>query len=203
MSRTPPLLAFHNDPAIRTTYMERVRAHAAADQIVQGYGYWMDGKGCAVGCTLHSDDHFAGEDELGVPAVVFFLEDAIFEALPKELARSWPLRFLEAIPLGADLSGVTDQFLAWMMDDPTFGLAYTAREQDTKDLAAEVGRRLRSGDGVTGERAEAWEVWEAWAALEALEAWEGWEEREAFVEASSNTLLEYLAAAPVAERDDK
>jgi hypothetical protein len=41
------LRAFHGDPAIKATYLARVHAHAAADEIVQGK-YWEGGKGCAV-----------------------------------------------------------------------------------------------------------------------------------------------------------
>lgn len=51
------LRAFHNDPAVQGTYIARVEAHRAADEIVQSYGYWKHGKGCAVGCTIHGEDH--------------------------------------------------------------------------------------------------------------------------------------------------
>ena len=49
---TTRMLAFHNDPSIKAEYLSRVAEHAAADQIIHGT-YWMDGKGCAVGCTIH------------------------------------------------------------------------------------------------------------------------------------------------------
>ena len=42
------------------------------------------------------------------------LEDGIFENLPDDLAMTWPQRFLEAIPVGADLSQVGDKFLHWL-----------------------------------------------------------------------------------------
>lgn len=48
--------AFHGDLKIKEKYLVRIRAHAAADEIVKGQ-YWEDGKGCAVGCTIHSNDH--------------------------------------------------------------------------------------------------------------------------------------------------
>ena len=54
--------AFHGDPKVKTKYLKRVRAHRAADQIIHGT-YWEDGKGCAVGCTIHSSDHAAYETE--------------------------------------------------------------------------------------------------------------------------------------------
>jgi len=39
--------AFHSDPAIKAAYLARVEAHRQADRLVQGYGYWSDGRGCA------------------------------------------------------------------------------------------------------------------------------------------------------------
>ena len=48
--------AFHNDPSIKEKYLTRVQAHYKADEIIQGK-YWENGKGCAVGCTIHSSDH--------------------------------------------------------------------------------------------------------------------------------------------------
>lgn len=52
--------SFHNDQKIKTKYLARVRAHQKADEIIKGQ-YWEDGKGCAVGCTLHSSNHNAYE----------------------------------------------------------------------------------------------------------------------------------------------
>ena len=63
--------AFHNNPAIKEKYLARVRAHAAADEIIKGQ-YWQNGRGCAVGCTIHSSSHKAYEDELGIPRFLIY-----------------------------------------------------------------------------------------------------------------------------------
>ena len=109
------LLAYHNDQSIKDKYLDRVIAHREADQLIQGFGYWKDGKGCAVGCTIHSSDHMAYEHELGIPVAIARLEDKIFEGLPLDLAREWPARFLAAVNPGADLSRVTAKFLYWLL----------------------------------------------------------------------------------------
>lgn len=83
--------AFHNDPKIKAKYLKRVRAHAKADEIVKGR-YWEDGKGCAVGCTIHSSNHSAYETELGIPRILARLEDTLFENLPNVLAKTWPYK---------------------------------------------------------------------------------------------------------------
>ena len=110
------MLAYHNDPAIKQMFIDRIAAHAAADEIVKGY-YWEDGKGCAIGCTYHSSDHLAAEREAGIPLMLARLEDTIFEGLPNAEAMTWPLRFAEAIQVGADLSMVAPRFLLWLLRD--------------------------------------------------------------------------------------
>lgn len=97
--------AFHGDPKIQEMYIARVKAHALADEIVQGQ-YWENGRGCAVGCTIHGDDHKKYETELGVPEELAYLQDTIFERLPLAEAKKFPLEFLQAIPLGADLTDI-------------------------------------------------------------------------------------------------
>jgi len=99
------LRAYHGDPAIKAKYLDRVRAHAAADALTQGVG-WKNGKGCAIGCTLEAYDHSRYPIELGLPEWLARLEDAIFEGLSHAEAMTWPESFLEAIHPGADLEPV-------------------------------------------------------------------------------------------------
>lgn len=111
------LLSFHNDPRIKEKYLNRVHQHFLADEIIRGNGkYWQNGKGCAVGCTLHSAIHRSYETELGIPEWLAMLEDTIFEGLPLERARLWPGQFLQAIPIGADLEPVKRLFLIFVLN---------------------------------------------------------------------------------------
>ena len=98
------LIAWHGNPELKEVAIAKMRAHRDADELVQGYGYWEDGKGCAVGCLIESNDHMKYEKVFGIPVILAYLEDRIFEGLPKKLAREWPERFLNAIPVGVDLS---------------------------------------------------------------------------------------------------
>jgi hypothetical protein len=116
------MLAYFGDPEIKAFYLERVTEHERQDEILQHFGYWRDGRGCAVGCTLHSGDHGAYERELGIPAVLAQLEDAIFENLPVEGCQSWPRQFLQAPAVGADLSVVWPRFALFLLEDSEFGL---------------------------------------------------------------------------------
>jgi len=110
------LLAFHGDPEIKTRYLHRVELHAAADEIIHGT-YWERGKGCAVGCTVHSSLHANYETDLGIPRMLAKLEDRLFEGMTNGSAKTFPARFLNAITPGADLSRVGWQFLHWLLSE--------------------------------------------------------------------------------------
>ena len=90
---------FHGDKKIKAKYLKRLKAHAKADEIIQGTG-WKDEKGCAVGCTLENYEHKQYEVELGIPEWLAYLEDRIFEGLQKEDAMKFPVQFLSAVPVG-------------------------------------------------------------------------------------------------------
>lgn len=110
-------LAYRNDPQLREHYLERMRAHAAADEIIQGT-YWEHGRGCAVGCLMESaEPHERMEAELGIPQSLAYLADGIFEGLPAAQAKTFAVDFPTAIQAGADLSLVVNRFLIWLLQD--------------------------------------------------------------------------------------
>ena len=153
---TTKLLAFHGDPKIKQKYLDRVRAHATADEIIQGK-YWENGKGCAVGCTIHGSDHEKYETKLGIPSQVAYLEDSIFEGLPLDKAKLWPEKFLKAIKPGADLSKVFPRFVIWMLIDPKDGVwqyAFEDGKSAIKGIADLYERRLRDDEPERDEWAE-------------------------------------------------
>jgi hypothetical protein len=110
------MLSYHSDPKIKSKYLARVEGHAAADEIIKGQ-YWEAGKGCAVGCTVHGASHDDYERELGIPRMLAWLEDVIFEGLPNRSAKTWPQQFLSSIEPGKDLSRVGWQFLHWILTE--------------------------------------------------------------------------------------
>jgi hypothetical protein len=166
------MLAYHNNPKIRAKYIARVKRHQKADAIVQGYGYWKDGKGCAVGCTLHSSRHSQYPVELGIPEELAHLEDYFFEQLPVKAARQWPLRFLSAAKTGADLSRVYDQWAVWNLTDPKHGVLRLVSDdfpevqrvvQAVADGAA-AGQRVDAGRSLQALGAADAALSAAWAA---------------------------------------
>src|ERR1700674_3593048 len=133
------LLSYLGDPAVKTKYLERVRAHARADEIVKGQ-YWEDGKGCAVGCTIHSNKHDRYETELGMPAWLALLEDSLFENLPNGEAKAFPEQFLKAVPVGINLEPVKWQFCSYLMEE---NLARVETLDINDDLKKQVGDAIR------------------------------------------------------------
>ena len=209
-TRTDKLLAYHNDPDTKLCYLRRVVGHREADELIRGTG-WSDGRGCAVGCTLEAYDHARYPVELGVPEVLAYLEDAIFEGLPKSDANAWPELFLDAIPVGADLSLVWPRFAIWLLsvelaewtspesravvalyerriagDEPT-GLEWSSAASDARDASDASAARA------------AWAASDAWAARDARAASDARDARAASYQRQAAKLLELLADAPVAQ----
>lgn len=113
--------SFHGKQSIKDNLLAQLRAHRDADEIVKGV-YWQFGKGCAVGCTVHSSKHADYEKMYGIPRILATLEDGIFEALPDKEAKNWPIEFIEAIPVGVDLSKVWSKFAVFLLTDKKFGV---------------------------------------------------------------------------------
>jgi len=139
--------AFHGSQEIKDKYLTRVREHAAMDQIIQGYGYWRGGKGCAVGCTLHHFDGLHGqyEVELGIPRELAFMEDYAFERMGAAASKTWPERFLSSIIVGSDLSSVYLKLVEWVLLDSGWcdegvlaASVLAARDEDVRKAIADT-----------------------------------------------------------------
>jgi len=196
------LIAYHGEESIKTKYLNRVLAHLAADEIIHGT-YWERGKGCAVGCTVHSSSHGAFETELGIPIMLARLEDRIFEGLRNGVSKEFPARFLTCIPVGADLSRVGWQFLHWLLteelvkrDDP--------RIANQVKACADVLVPLLKGEPVDQKaalvardaaRKAAREIRAAAAAAAAFSS-----ARSKAFERMADKLIELMSQAPVPER---
>ena len=111
------MMSFFGSQCLRDAVVERVREHQRLDQIAQSI-YWDGSKGCAIGCVLHSGEHMAFEQQLGLPVFLAYMDEHIFEKLPLEEAKGWPLRFIEAVPVGVDLELVFPRFMHWLLSDP-------------------------------------------------------------------------------------
>ena len=130
------LIAYHNSPAAKVAILAQLQEHYDADAIVKGQ-YWEEGKGCAVGCTIHSGDHAQYEPLFGIPQELARLKDTIFEGLPNAEAKEWPMQFMGVIRPGADLTKVRWKFLHWLLTDASVnpGVAHPTVSRAVKDVA--------------------------------------------------------------------
>ena len=178
-----PLLAWHGDATLKKATVAEMAAHRKADNLRKGF-YWEGGKGCAVGCLIHSGDHSKYEPRFGIPQALARLEDTIFENLPNGDAMEWPERFLQAAKPGADLSLVQWQFLEFVVDE-ALSRKGAASVRDACQPALEVVRARARGEEVSESAA-----WSAESAARSA-AWKRYAEK----------LIELMAAAPVVERE--
>lgn len=162
------MLAYHNNQSIKDKYIARMKGHMKADALIQGTG-WDGHKGCAVGCTFENYNHARGPIEIGVPETLMQLEDYIFEGLPVEQAKAFPLEFLTAIPVGANLSMVWPRFALWLLASPDHGVLRHCNDDayPSAETAVDLYRRWIHGDQPSAEEFEAaarvaWTA--AWAA---------------------------------------
>ena len=149
------MLAYHSDTSIKRDILKQLRNHAKADELIQGQG-WSNGKGCAVGCTMHEyPAHTKYETAFGIPQMLARLEDEIFEGLPNAEAQKWPIQFMSAITPGADLSRVGWQFLHWLLTDVTVnpGITHPLVKEAVKQCA-DVLSSLAKGAPISQSAAE-------------------------------------------------
>jgi hypothetical protein len=135
--KTKTLLSFHGKKSIKAKYLARVKAHVKADEIIKGT-YWQNGKGCAVGCTLHSDKHDAYEPELGITWRLALVEDYLFEKLPNGEAKKFPVQFLELMPVGVDTNLIFKNFVLWNLADKKEGLIYHLKDKKQIEALTEI-----------------------------------------------------------------
>ena len=202
--------AFVESHVTKAALLTQLAAHAAADEIVKGQ-YWEKGKGCAVGCCVHGNDHMRFEPEFGIPWRVAWLADDLFECLDNGEAKVFAQDWIAAIPVGADLSRVYDAWCAWMLTDPKFGMVAIEHVSPCVLVMGSLFVRAAAGDEPSStewseaarDARDAWAAWaarDAWAARAARDAWDAWAARAArdeFSRAAAAKFIELLAAAPV------
>lgn len=165
------MLAYHNDSTLKDKIVSQMAEHRRLEQLIQGTG-WEDGKGCMIGCALHSYDHSKLPEAIGVPESVGHLVDAIFEGLPPGEAEQFSDDFWSAVKTGSNLSQVADKFSLWILKD---GGVRDRASDDGKaaiDTVISLLQRRLFGDEPTGSdwesaarsaaRSAAWSA--AWSA---------------------------------------
>jgi hypothetical protein len=137
------LRAFHGDPARQKEIIGRVRQHQKHDEIRQlatGEG----GKWCAVACAFDKYDHGLMAREMQIPCSLVYANENVFEGSAVAFANKWPLRFVSAPKLGADLSLVPHQLYVWLMTAPESPYIELIDKKDTLAMMREGTELVQS-----------------------------------------------------------
>ena len=109
------LLSFHNKPDLKQQYLKRVISHYKKNEIT-ATETWSNGKGNAIGCTVHSINLIEFEKQLGIPQLLGYIENKIYLGLEPKQAPKFPSEFLSNVPIGKNLKPVALKFLAWILE---------------------------------------------------------------------------------------
>ncbi len=136
--------SFFGNEFIKESYLSQVIDHQKADEVIKGK-YWENGKGCAVGCTIHSSDHKDYEMELGIPEWLARVEDTLFEGMSTIKSKTWAEDFLQSIPLGVDLNQIKSKFLLIVLKS-TYDTFDHVKFPDVKESLDTVVNLYESGE---------------------------------------------------------
>lgn len=184
------MLAFTNTPITKEQFSANIKRHYEADNFIKDT-YWENGKGCAVGCQFaelaDTDEelHVFGEENTNVPKELYELEDEIFEGLPNELSKEWPIRFDSALKEGKDYTKVWHKFAVWLLVDDGHGIIQYADEEGKKAVRKVAELHKRSANGVNVRQKSWYDAWDAtelaatWSVRDATDnaAWASWASR--------------------------
>jgi hypothetical protein len=168
------ILAWHGRADLKEAAVRRMHQHREDDSFIQGLfveanvdaaaGY----RGCFHGCltteALMSEQNIRsaaflrirttwydeGQRLFGIPTALGVLLDKTFEALDPAECAAFAVDTVEAIPVGADLTGVLDRLAYEVLTDEWHGMReVTAADTDERqavDRVAELFRRRIAGD---------------------------------------------------------
>ncbi len=128
--------AFHGDAAVKQAVIERLQRHWSAGHVRPWFSMAFSeppGHCSVMGATIEGTDADAYERELGIPAGAGYLHEALLmhcghqpwsadfrDSPPFEIAdfaRDYPVQWLQAVPLGANLGLLVPRFVAWLMHE--------------------------------------------------------------------------------------
>lgn len=151
---TKDSLSYHNDPQLKKDILSEMKIHEKQDDLIKGSYSEKNGnfKGCAVGCGVESlnlkrgfsikhNDHAGYAKALGIPEWLAILEDNLFENLPENKSKKFPVNFLDAIPIGVNLEPIKWKFCAFLMKE-NIDRVLTLEISD--ELKSEVVNSIRS-----------------------------------------------------------
>ena len=166
------ILAFHNEPSLKASVMERLREHRRLDQIAQGFYFDGKNRGCHLGCLTHTNEgtHVTAERLFGIEQRIGYWLEAVFEGLPASDCAEWVIASTEVIPVGADMSKCHHHFAAWLFSESNL-LTITDINREAIASVRRLHCRAAQGSTVSNEEWSAARSAAESAARSAASAW--------------------------------
>ena len=124
-------LRAYNCGISKDDFIAEIKSHMQKDALIKGVYKENENmetfRGCAIGCSIQSikniikdyslenNNHYLYEKYLGIPLWLAKIEDKIFEGLPIDLSKKWPLRFSLSINIGSDLNTILPTVLIFII----------------------------------------------------------------------------------------
>jgi len=180
--------AFHNQLPLQKEFLDRVQGHYDADEIIHGV-YWERGKGCAIGCMVHSNQHKDLESLYGIPVWIGRLVEVLFEGMENKFSKEFVLNFAKTISkpsfLGFDNWSHVYHLLGFhilekeckhidhpLVKQPIHDIMILHKTEETDKekwtaAASAAESAARSVESVESVESVAWSAWSAaWSAAE-------------------------------------
>lgn len=117
------MIAFHGDAAIKERFLAPLLSHCETAEIFAEYG--EDHITCPMRLTLQRESakplYRFYETDLGIPEVLAHVEHEVYLGLHGTARAKFPYEFLNAIPVGAELTAVSHQLASWLLRNAMHG----------------------------------------------------------------------------------
>jgi hypothetical protein len=138
--------AFHNDPAVKSELVDRLKAYAEAGAIINAENVWKDGKGSPSGCVVHDAGLALWPERTGMPKAFGAAIDAVAKDLGSpENAGRFAVEWFDAVPVGEDMGGVAHALTGWLLTDGEHGILRLATTEAVREIVRRVAELHRRG----------------------------------------------------------
>jgi hypothetical protein len=149
--------AFHNDPAVKSLHVDRLKAYAEAGAIINAENVWKDGKGSPSGCVVHDGGLALWPERTGMPKALGAAIDAVAKNLGSpENAGRFAVEWFDSVAVGEDMGRVAHALIGWLLTDGEQGILRLATAEAVHEIARRVAELHRRGAAGQAPTAAEW-----------------------------------------------
>ena len=167
---------FNNDPSLKADLIRQLKHHQELDAFVRGK--WLTGdtisgngrRGCFYGCTMQTEHNprEAFSEKYHMDLMYVYLTERIFEGLPDNEYKTYPVRSIECVPVGFDFNKIKSPFFHALLMDKEHGVINFYNGNKPAEAAIRQVAELFTVDFDKIDKKAAWDA--AYSARTAAEA---------------------------------